>query len=112
MFYFEVRSEKEYNEEILSEIEKVNSVQGSFLDTSSTQMLTEIEIENIKAAEEASLQQAAGPDKSNVDREFEDSEQMWVDQYQPENFVDLLSHDKTNREALKWLKAWDKVVFP
>ncbi|KAH9261057.1 hypothetical protein BASA81_000761 [Batrachochytrium salamandrivorans] len=30
-----------------------------------------------------------------------------VQRYAPKRFVDLLSHEKKNRDALKWLKSWD-----
>ena len=36
---------------------------------------------------------------------------MWVDKYRPTRFNELLSHDRTNREMLRWLKAWDACVF-
>lgn len=29
----------------------------------------------------------------------------------PKKFEELLSQDKTNREVLCWLKAWDPIVF-
>lgn len=36
---------------------------------------------------------------------------LWSDKYMPHNFFDLLSDERTNREILTWLKAWDPVVF-
>jgi hypothetical protein len=36
---------------------------------------------------------------------------MWVDKYRPTCFNELLSHDRTNRDLLRWLKAWDSCVF-
>ena len=36
---------------------------------------------------------------------------LWIDRYMPQSFHELLSDDKTNREVLTWLKAWDPVVF-
>jgi len=39
------------------------------------------------------------------------SRRLWVDKYAPKQFPDLLSHDQTNREVLRWLKAWDTTVF-
>lgn len=38
-------------------------------------------------------------------------DQLWVDKYTPQNFLDLLSDDKTNRNILSWLKEWDPYVF-
>lgn len=29
----------------------------------------------------------------------------------PKRYDELLSYDKTNREVLCWLKAWDPIVF-
>uniref|UniRef100_T1INU3 Saposin B-type domain-containing protein n=1 Tax=Strigamia maritima TaxID=126957 RepID=T1INU3_STRMM len=36
---------------------------------------------------------------------------LWVDQFRPKNYIDLLSDDGINRNLLRWLKLWDKVVF-
>ena len=36
---------------------------------------------------------------------------LWVEKFRPKNFLQLLSDDGTNRNLLKWLKLWDKVVF-
>ena len=36
---------------------------------------------------------------------------LWIDRYMPQNFHELLSDEKTNRDVLTWLKAWDPVVF-
>jgi len=36
---------------------------------------------------------------------------LWSDKYMPQNFFELLSDERTNREILTWLKAWDPVVF-
>ncbi|MEW5318683.1 MAG: hypothetical protein WDW38_009885 [Sanguina aurantia] len=38
-------------------------------------------------------------------------EQLWVDKYAPRHFMDLLSDERTNREVVKWVKAWDATVF-
>ena len=36
---------------------------------------------------------------------------LWVDSYSPDNFQQLLSSEKVNRQVLSWLKAWDPLVF-
>ncbi|XP_037043702.1 chromosome transmission fidelity protein 18 homolog isoform X2 [Bradysia coprophila] len=36
---------------------------------------------------------------------------LWVEKYRPKKYLDLLSDESTNRNLLKWLKMWDKVVF-
>ena len=38
-------------------------------------------------------------------------EKLWVDKYRPRTFLDLLSDEQINREVLRWLKSWDKLVF-
>ncbi|XP_027118993.2 uncharacterized protein [Coffea arabica] len=40
-----------------------------------------------------------------------DPEQLWVDKYAPNTFMELLSDEYTNREVLLWLKQWDSSVF-
>ena len=37
---------------------------------------------------------------------------LWVDQYSPSTFSELLSSERINRKVLGWIKTWDKVVFP
>lgn len=37
---------------------------------------------------------------------------LWLDKYKPKRFIDLLSDERTNREVLKWIKTWDRYVFP
>ncbi|GMF50759.1 unnamed protein product [Phytophthora fragariaefolia] len=37
---------------------------------------------------------------------------LWLDKYKPQNFLDLLSDERTNREVLTWIKSWDRFVFP
>ena len=39
------------------------------------------------------------------------SNQLWVDKHAPATFVDLLSDERTNREVLRSLRAWDPYVF-
>ena len=36
---------------------------------------------------------------------------LWADKYSSKRFLDLMSDDKSNRDALTWLKSWDDVVF-
>ncbi|XP_004705842.1 chromosome transmission fidelity protein 18 homolog [Echinops telfairi] len=36
---------------------------------------------------------------------------LWVDEFAPRQYTELLSDDFTNRCLLKWLKLWDLVVF-
>ncbi|XP_057959172.1 uncharacterized protein LOC131151778 isoform X2 [Malania oleifera] len=39
------------------------------------------------------------------------NDQLWVDKYAPDSFIELLSDEHTNREVLLWLKQWDSCVF-
>lgn len=36
---------------------------------------------------------------------------LWVEQYKPRKYIDLLSDESCNKNLLKWIKLWDKVVF-
>lgn len=36
---------------------------------------------------------------------------MWVDKYAPSSFAHLLSDERTNREVVRALRAWDPYVF-
>jgi chromosome transmission fidelity protein 18 len=40
-----------------------------------------------------------------------ESSRLWVDKYAPNNFSDLLSDEKINREVLRALHEWDPFVF-
>lgn len=37
--------------------------------------------------------------------------ELWVDKYRPQSYLDLLSDETVNRQFLHWLKLWDKIVF-
>lgn len=52
---------------------------------------------------------AAIPDVVTTDH-LSDSN-LWVEKYKPSKYLDLLSDESTNRNLLKWLKMWDKIVF-
>lgn len=41
----------------------------------------------------------------------EKEQELWVEKYRPQKYMDLLSDETTNRSLLQWLKLWDKVVF-
>ncbi|PPQ67464.1 hypothetical protein CVT24_011521 [Panaeolus cyanescens] len=36
---------------------------------------------------------------------------LWVDRYRPYNFTDLVGNEKVARDAMAWLKSWDRCVF-
>jgi chromosome transmission fidelity protein 18 len=37
---------------------------------------------------------------------------MWTEKYRARHFMDLVGDDRTHRLVLRWLKAWDPLVFP
>ncbi|POS87693.1 hypothetical protein EPUL_000501 [Erysiphe pulchra] len=37
---------------------------------------------------------------------------MWTEKYRAKNFLDLVGDNRTHRQVLRWLKAWDPIVFP
>ena len=38
--------------------------------------------------------------------------QMWTEKYRAKKFTELVGDERTHRSVLKWLKAWDSIVFP
>ncbi|EXJ54241.1 hypothetical protein A1O7_09578 [Cladophialophora yegresii CBS 114405] len=40
------------------------------------------------------------------------SHQMWTEKYRARKFTELVGDERTHRQVLRWLKAWDHVVFP
>ncbi|KAI4154216.1 MAG: hypothetical protein LQ340_001829, partial [Diploschistes diacapsis] len=37
---------------------------------------------------------------------------MWTERYRARKFTDLVGDERTHRSVLRWLKAWDPLVFP
>ncbi|KAK0658368.1 Chromosome transmission fidelity protein 18 [Lasiodiplodia hormozganensis] len=37
---------------------------------------------------------------------------LWTEKYRARKFTDLVGDERTHRQVLKWLKAWDPIVFP
>jgi chromosome transmission fidelity protein 18 len=37
---------------------------------------------------------------------------MWTEKYRAQKFTDLVGDERTHRSVLRWLKAWDPIVFP
>ncbi|KNZ60897.1 hypothetical protein VP01_1486g4 [Puccinia sorghi] len=36
---------------------------------------------------------------------------LWTDRYRPAKFIDLIGDERTFRNAMSWLKTWDRCVF-
>lgn len=37
---------------------------------------------------------------------------LWTEKYRARKFTDLVGDERTHRSTLRWLKAWDEIVFP
>uniref|UniRef100_A0A9J8CE97 Chromosome transmission fidelity protein 18 homolog n=1 Tax=Cyprinus carpio carpio TaxID=630221 RepID=A0A9J8CE97_CYPCA len=75
-----------------------------------SQRLTELMNSGISPELLAEEQTDSGVDGDSGEDEGSSS-RLWVDQFSPQHYTDLLSDDFTNRCLLKWLKLWDTVVF-
>ncbi|KAL1282730.1 hypothetical protein QQF64_001533 [Cirrhinus molitorella] len=75
-----------------------------------SQRLTELMNSGIDSELVAEEQTDSGVDGDSGEDEGLSS-RLWVDQFSPQHYTDLLSDDFTNRCLLKWLKLWDTVVF-
>ncbi|XP_006766269.1 PREDICTED: chromosome transmission fidelity protein 18 homolog [Myotis davidii] len=51
------------------------------------------------------------PEEVPAHRQEDSQHSLWVDEFAPQHYTELLSDDFTNRCLLKWLKLWDLVVF-
>ena len=52
---------------------------------------------------EKTVQPKTGRKKANT---------MWTEKYRARKFTDLVGDERTHRSVLRWLKAWDSIVFP
>lgn len=83
-----------------------------------------IEAELRQAAKEAAAQKAASEDiheSIELDRPGSSHSnssgksrkaQLWTEKYRAKKFTDLVGDERTHRQVLRWLKAWDNIVFP
>ena len=39
------------------------------------------------------------------------NDMLWVDQYRPQRFTELLGNERVAREVMAWVKQWDWCVF-
>ncbi|KAJ6130194.1 hypothetical protein N7512_002974 [Penicillium capsulatum] len=73
------------------------------------------------AAKDTQVPELAGP-KSPVRQSMERNEgtskqkkaesMMWTEKYRARKFTDLIGDERTHRSVLRWLKAWEPIVFP
>jgi hypothetical protein len=52
-----------------------------------------------------------GADGHNNGRSATGEQQLWVQQYMPRSYLQLLSAEAVNVGVLSWLKSWDAAVF-
>uniref|UniRef100_A0A2I2YPG5 Chromosome transmission fidelity protein 18 homolog n=1 Tax=Gorilla gorilla gorilla TaxID=9595 RepID=A0A2I2YPG5_GORGO len=64
-----------------------------------------------RSGEEEAAQPLGAPEEEPTDGQDASSHCLWVDEFAPRHYTELLSDDFTNRCLLKWLKLWDLVVF-
>ncbi|XP_042639156.1 chromosome transmission fidelity protein 18 homolog [Orycteropus afer afer] len=64
-------------------------------------------------SEEQAAQPVGAPEEEPEAADGREASQhcLWVDEFAPRRYTELLSDDFTNRCLLKWLKLWDLVVF-
>ncbi|XP_004873895.1 chromosome transmission fidelity protein 18 homolog isoform X1 [Heterocephalus glaber] len=62
-------------------------------------------------SEEEEAQGMRDPMEEPADGQDTSQHCLWVDEFAPQRYTELLSDDFTNRCLLKWLKLWDLVVF-
>uniref|UniRef100_A0A2K5I077 Chromosome transmission fidelity protein 18 homolog n=1 Tax=Colobus angolensis palliatus TaxID=336983 RepID=A0A2K5I077_COLAP len=63
------------------------------------------------SGEEEAAQPVGAPEEEPADGQDASTHCLWVDEFAPRHYTELLSDDFTNRCLLKWLKLWDLVVF-
>uniref|UniRef100_A0A8C3X7M3 Chromosome transmission fidelity protein 18 homolog n=1 Tax=Catagonus wagneri TaxID=51154 RepID=A0A8C3X7M3_9CETA len=61
--------------------------------------------------EEEEAQPTGAPEEEPAPHQDASQHCLWVDEFAPRRYTELLSDDFTNRCLLKWLKLWDPVVF-
>ncbi|KAK9068723.1 hypothetical protein SSX86_012838 [Deinandra increscens subsp. villosa] len=98
---------KEGNDDKLKKLEVKGPFKGLMLEPIGV-LMQKVEQAELRKALEDSV-------ASQIDENLAETpvvtEQLWVDKYSPNSFVELLSDEHTNREVLMWLKQWDTSVF-
>jgi len=101
--FLQVLQKWEYDDKVAKEKRILNQNTEKLLKVSSRELLLQIE--------EAELDLVVDEIAEVEVDEMMNHENLWVNTYGPEKFRDLLSNQKVNREALRWLKKWDPIVF-
>jgi chromosome transmission fidelity protein 18 len=69
------------------------------------QMVLRQKEQAVKSIEMSVAQERRSPKASRQD-------QMWTEKYRARKFTELVGDERTHRAVLRWLKAWDPIVFP
>ncbi|KAK9868710.1 hypothetical protein WJX84_007857 [Apatococcus fuscideae] len=73
--------------------------------------LTESRAMYTQAAKHQQQQRFQQQQQPQHQHEQQTCQELWVDKYRPEGFLELLSNEQVNRNVLDWVKAWDSTVF-
>uniref|UniRef100_A0A2K5ET71 Chromosome transmission fidelity protein 18 homolog n=1 Tax=Aotus nancymaae TaxID=37293 RepID=A0A2K5ET71_AOTNA len=68
-------------------------------------------LHSLRSGEEEAAQPVGAPEEELAAGQDTSPHCLWVDEFAPRHYTELLSDDFTNRCLLKWLKLWDLVVF-
>ncbi|KAF5389958.1 hypothetical protein D9757_003561 [Collybiopsis confluens] len=79
---------------------------GNLLDTPFHRLLDQISEDK---ARELSREPIHSNTSSSTATRVNDT--LWVDRYRPKTFTDLMGNDRVAREAMEWLKQWDRCVY-
>ncbi|XP_011304841.1 chromosome transmission fidelity protein 18 homolog [Fopius arisanus] len=81
----------------------------------STSGLLTVNYEKLKEEAEKILIEKAKRESLSVPEVQEEAtsvaDELWVDKYRPKSYRELLSDETVNRNFLRWIKLWDKIVF-
>ncbi len=96
----------------------VPAPKGSLLSSPISQLLRSLESQNLEKALAACQPVSTQAAKKQQQGQFlhqqqqdHQGQQLWVDKYRPQGFMELLSNEQVNRDVLDWVKAWDCTVF-
>eukprot|EP00043_Microstomoeca_roanoka_P014073 m.138608 g.138608 ORF g.138608 m.138608 type:complete len:933 (+) comp15918_c0_seq3:100-2898(+) len=81
----------------------------SLLSTSFAQLQQQVDQLRLQEVIQQSESTAASSDENTSPKPIEG--QLWVDEFAPRRYTDLISDEVVNKRLLRWLKRWDKVVF-
>jgi len=107
-YQFGSSGQRDFSDRLLAQ-EVPELYQESLLEVPISRLRAEI----MESISEERRNEAIVPSELNVENTTVNQQQtlLWSDKYMPQNFFELLSDERTNREVLTWLKSWDPIVF-